>query len=193
MKKDLPFYALLLIYSCVTWSQNKTTFGSDNASRCYQESNAPFSDYGIRYCTAAIRNDDLVLRDLAATLTNRGIIYSANGQLESAMKDHNEAMLISPDMGKIYVNRGNVYHQYHEYEKALADYDKAIELANVPLDIAYYNKALSLIRLKRWDDAREALEQALEINPESGRVKRKLAQFDEPKAKPAATVVTPED
>jgi len=192
MKSFLPFL-LLAAVSSTGWSQTKTTFGSDNASRCYQESNSPFSDYGIRYCTEAIRNDNLVLRDLAATLTNRGIIYAANGQLEKAMKDHNEAVLISPEMGKIYVNRGNVYHQFHEYDKALADYDKAIELANVPLDVVHYNKALSLIRLKRWDDAREALEKALEINPESGRVKRKLAQFDEPKAKPAATVVTPED
>jgi len=192
MKSFLPFL-LLVLASSSGWSQTKTTFGSDNASRCYQESNSPFSDYGIRYCTEAIRNDNLVLRDLAATLTNRGIIYAANGQLEKAMKDHNEAVLISPEMGKIYVNRGNVYHQFHEYDKALADYDKAIELANVPLDVVHYNKALSLIRLKRWDDAREALEKALEINPESGRVKRKLAQFDEPKAKPAATVVTPED
>ncbi|MBT4162915.1 MAG: tetratricopeptide repeat protein [Gammaproteobacteria bacterium] len=174
-------------------AQNITTFGSDNSTRCYQESNSPFSDYGLRYCTDAIRNDDLVLRDLAATHTNRGIIYAANGRLDEAMEDHNQALLLSPKMGKIYVNRGNVFHQTHEYEQALADYDKAIELDNVKLDIVYYNKSLTLIRMKRWDDARTALETALEVNPESSRVKRKLAQFDLPIEEPAPAVVTPDD
>lgn len=174
-------------------AQSKTTFGSDNATRCYQESNTPFSDYGLRYCTDAIRNDNLLLRDLAATYTNRGIIYSANGRLDEAMEDHNQALLLAPEMAKIYVNRGNVFHQIHEYDKALADYDKAIELGNVKLDIVYYNKSLTLIRMKRWDDARAALETALEINPDSSRVKRKLAQFELPKEKPRPTVVTPDD
>ena len=185
-------FLILVSLSFTLKAQSKTTFGSTNARLCYQESSMPFSDAGIRYCTKAIREDDLVLRDLAATYTNRGIIYAANGRLTEALEDHDQALLISPEMAKIYVNRGNVLHQTHDYEGAIVDYDKAIELANVSLDIAYYNKALSLIRLKRWDDAREALEKALEENPESGRVKRKLAQFDAPKEQPSPAVVSPE-
>lgn len=183
----------ILLSSSDTIAQSKTTFGSDNATRCYQESNSPLSEGGLRYCTSAIRNDDLMLRDLAATHTNRGIIYAANGKLEEAMKDHNEAMLLAPGMGKIYVNRGNVFHQTHEYEKALADYDKALELDNVARDIVLYNRSLTLIRLKRWDDARTALESALEINPDSRRVKRKLEQFNAPTEKPSSEVVSPDD
>ena len=173
-------------------AQAKTSFGSSNASRCFQESNTPFSDYGAKYCTDAIRHDQLLLRDLAATYTNRGIIYAANGKLDEAMADHDHAMLISPEMAKIYVNRGNVFHQIHEYDKALGDYAQAIEYGNVPLDIVYYNRSLTLIRLKRWDDARDSLEKALEINPESRRVKRKLDQFNAPDEQPTATVVNPD-
>ena len=109
------------------------------------------------------------------------------------MKDHNEAALLAPGMAKIFVNRGNVYHQTHDYKKALADYDKALELANVPLDIVHYNRSLTLIRLKRWDDTRAALEAALAVNPESGLVQRKLEQFNAPEEKPSATVVRPDD
>ena len=109
------------------------------------------------------------------------------------MEDHNQAALLAPTMAKIYVNRGNVHHQTHDYEKALADYQKAPDLGNVALDIVYYNRSLTLIRMKRWDDAREALETALEINPDSTRVKRKLDQFNAPKEKPSAIVATPED
>ena len=174
-------------------AQSNTTFGSDNATRCYQESNMPHSRHAARYCTDAIRNDHLLLRDLAATHTNRGIIYAANGRFEEAMKDHNEAILLAPGMAKIYVNRGNVFHQFHEFDKALEDYDRAIELANVALDIVYYNRSLTLIRMKRWDEARLALETALEINPNSSRVNRKLDQFNAPKEKPSAIVVNPKD
>lgn len=182
-----------LTQGVTAWSQNKTTFGSTNASRCYQESNSPFSDYGLTFCNDAIEDDAMMIRDLAATYTNRGIIYAANGKLEEAMADHSQAALLAPDMAKIFVNRGNVFHQIHEFERALEDYDTALQLANVKLDVVYYNISLALIRLKRWDDAREALEKALEINPNSGRVKRKLAQFDEPQEKPSAIVVNPDE
>lgn len=187
----VTLYMVTLSGSAV--AQAKSSFGSDNATRCYRESNAPFSDYGLRYCNEAIREDNLLLRDLAATHTNRGIIFAANGRFEEAMEDHNQAILLSPDMAKIYVNRGNVYHQTHEYELALADYAKALELGKVALDIVYYNRALTLIRLKRWDEARESLEKALEINPESMRAKRKLQQFELPKETPSAAVVDPQD
>ena len=80
-----------------------------------------------------------------------------------------------------------------EYDKALADYDKALELDNVARDIVFYNRSLTLIRLKRWDDARAALESALEINPDSRRVKRKLEQFNAPTEKPSSVVVSPDD
>lgn len=188
---------LIMSVTCVlvsgTASAAKTTFGSTNANQCYRESNMPLSGVGIRYCTQAIREDDLVIRDLAATYTNRGIIYAANGKLAEALEDHNQAILLSPEMGKIYINRGNVFHQTHEYEKALTDYRKAVELGNVAGDIAYYNMALTLIRLKRWDDARESLEKALEINPDSDRVRRKLAQFDVLREKPTPAVVRSDD
>ena len=177
----------------LTYAQSKTTFGSDNAMRCYEESNRPISAHGLMFCNDAIIKDDLLLRDLAATHTNRGIIYAANGQLDRAMKDHNKAASLAPEMGKIYVNRGNVYHQTKEYVTALADYDRALELANVPLDIVHYNRSLALIRLKRWDDALAALQAALSINPESDRVKRKLDQLNSQKEKLSTTVVNPDD
>lgn len=186
-------YLIIVSSSQLAYAQSKTTFGSDNATRCYRESNTPFSTHGLTFCTDAIRNDDLLLRDLAATHTNRGIIYAANGQLDRAMKDHNTAALLAPGMGKIYVNRGNVYHQTHEYVTALADYGRALELANVQLDIVHYNRSLTLIRLKRWDDALAALETALAVNPESARVKRKLDQLNTLKEKPSTTVVNPDD
>ena len=191
MKKLLA--TLLLIPTADALAQARTTFGSDNATRCYQESNMPFASSGIRHCTDAIRHDGLTLRNLAATHTNRGIIYAASGRYEKAMKDHNQAILLMPELGEIYVNRGNVFHQQLEFDQALQDYQTALEVGGVAKDIVHYNRALSLIRLKRWDDARLALETALETNPDSFRVKRKLNQFNAPKERPSPAVVNPDD
>ena len=191
MKKLLV--TLLLIPTADALAQARTTFGSDNATRCYQESNMPFASSGIRHCTDAIRHDGLTLRNLAATHTNRGIIYAASGRYEKAMKDHNQAILLMPELGEIYVNRGNVFHQQLEFDQALQDYQTALEVGGVAKDIVHYNRALSLIRLKRWDDARLALETALETNPDSFRVKRKLNQFNAPKERPSPAVVNPDD
>ena len=193
MRRIIYFIAIIVSASPPAYAQTKTTFGSNNATRCYQQSNTPFSTHGIVFCTDAIRQDNLLLRDLAATHTNRGIIYAANDQLDRAMKDHNKAALLAPEMGKIYVNRGNVYHQLREYVTALADYDRALKLANVPLDIVHYNKSLALIRLKRWDDALVALETALAINPESARVKKKLDQLNAPQKKSGAATIPSDD
>ena len=173
----LTLLFVLTLTSCANLAQSKTTFGSTNASLCYEESNAPLSDHGLQFCTAAIEKDDLLLRDRAATYTNRGIIYAANGRYDEAMADHNEALLLKPDMAKIHVNRGNVFHRIHAYDKALADYGRALELGGVAPDIIYYNRALTLIRQKHRDQARASLEKALEINPDSSRVKKKLAQL----------------
>ena len=189
MRRIIYFIVIILLAGPIAYAQTKTTFGSNNATRCYQQSNTPFSTHGIVFCTDAIRQDNLLLRDLAATHTNRGIIYAANDQLDRAMKDHNKAALLAPGMGKIYVNRGNVYHQLHEYVTALADYDRALKLANVPLDIVHYNKSLALIRLKRWDDALIALETALAINPESARIKKKLDQLNAPQKNLGTTTI----
>ena len=163
----MKYLLLLLVFTGSAYGQSKTTLGSDNAMRCYQESQAPLGTGGASYCTRAIRNDALIQKDLAATHTNRGIIFAAAGELERAMEDHDRAALLMPDMGTIYVNRGNVYHHTKDYDKAMADYAKALELGDVAPDIVHYNRSLTLIRLKQWDRAREALETALRINPDS--------------------------
>ena len=181
--------AALMLLPAHAWAQSKTTFGSTNASACYRESNLPLTDYGLRFCNRALDEKDLVLRDRAATHTNRGIIYAAHGQLDKAMADHNRAAKLAPGMAKIYVNRGNVHHQQHNYTQALDDYKLALELGGVAPEIVYYNRALTLIRIKRWDQARISLEKGLEANPDSERIKKKLAQFDLPVEQPQAPAV----
>ena len=172
-----------LLIAGQAWPQAKSSFGSNDADICYRESQTPLSNHGIRYCTRAIREDRLLNRDLIATYTNRGIIYSAAGRYQEALADHNEALLraskIAPLTAKIHINRGNVFHRIREYEQALSDYDKALELGQAPLDAVYFNRALTLLRLKRLADARDSLEAGLRVNPNAWRIKRKLEELTE--------------
>jgi len=61
----------------------------------------------------------------------------------------------------------------------LADYERAIELDAFPIQTPYYNKALTLIKLKRKEEARQTLEEALEVVPGSPKIVRKLAELDD--------------
>ena len=173
----------LLLTALPALPQAQTSFGKDDASSCYQASQLPRSGYGLRYCTRAIRKDDLLGHDLAATYTNRGIIYSAIGKLDAALEDFNQALELTTKTANIYINRGNTFQRLREYEKALADYDRALAPFGVALDSLYYNRALALIRLKRWDEARTALKNALQANPQAERIKRTLDALDAPPIK----------
>ncbi len=170
----------LLFLALPALPQSQTSFGTGNAGICYQASQLPRSDYGIRYCTRAIRKDSLQRHDLAATYTNRGIIYSALGRFDAAMMDYNQALLLTSKTAKIYINRGNTFQRLHEYEKALADYDRALAPDEVALDALYYNRALALLRLERWDEAKGSLEAGLEANPRAERLRRKLEALNTP-------------
>ena len=156
--------AALALMPALAPAQSKTVLGSTNANSCYHESNHPSSQYGLKYCTRAIEQDQLGRRDLAATYNNRGIIYAANGKLQEAMADHNQAAEIAPRMGKVFLNRGNVHHRFKDYTQALSDYDRAMTLGKVPLDVLHYNRALTLIQMKRMDAARASLRKALQAN-----------------------------
>lgn len=169
----LPFYT-----NCANGAAS-TTIGSSDASRCFQESQFALSSAGIDYCDRAIASGDLTRRDLAATYSNRGIIYANIGKYQRALANHSKAIEIMPALGEAYINRGNVYFHLHDYALALSEYETAISLGARPAHTPLYNKALTLIRLNRKDEARNALEIALELAPGSTKIKQRLAELDD--------------
>jgi tetratricopeptide (TPR) repeat protein len=183
MYTELPvriLCALTLCHCCPSPAvAASSTIGSTAAVRCHQESLFPLSDQGIRYCNDAISRGELNRHDLAATYTNRGIIYSKNGKFKRALKDHNRAVQINPNLPQIYINRGNVFYHIHEYEDAITEFDKAIATGGGPVSVTFHNKALALIKLHRISEAKEALKMALEANPDSKRIQDRLSEITE--------------
>lgn len=170
--------ALAFICTGASGTESATTFGTTNAQMCYEASKLQVADVeGLTACNNAIAGSQLNVHDLAATYSNRGIIYSQLGQFHRALSDHNKAIQLEPTLGEAYINRGNVYYRTHYYEKALDDYNKAIQLGAAPAVTVLYNKALTLIELKRYDGAKAALEQALKLAPQSPRIQEKLDEL----------------
>lgn len=161
------------------FAESSFTLGTTDAQRCYEESRQPFSEDGLRFCNRAIKEGDLTRRDLAATHSNRGVILAASGKYQEAIADHDEAIRLLPTLGQAYINRGNAYYHIRDFEQALSDYDEAMNLKAEPAHIPHYNRALVLIRLKRVDEARSALEQALALAPDSTRIKDRLKELKE--------------
>jgi len=175
----LALLPVIFLTISVTSRGATSTLGSTDAQQCFEASRLPLSIDGVSACDKAIQGGGLTRHDLAATYSNRGIIYAANGQYTRALKDHDKAVEVAPDMGEAYINRGNVYYHTRQYEKALTDYNKAIELNAAPAATSWYNKALTLIRLNRKKEARAALEQALVTAPDSQKIKRRLSDLSD--------------
>jgi len=118
-------------------------------------------------CTLAIEHQMLVPHDLAATYSNRGILYARTGDYAAALKDHNRAHRLAPELASIYINRSNTLVAVRRYEDALQDLDNAIAIADATLSVAHYNRALMFKTLGDTEAAREDAERAAELAPES--------------------------
>jgi tetratricopeptide (TPR) repeat protein len=115
----------------------------------------------------------LVGRNLAATYVNRAVVRTNAGRLAAALKDLKRAESLRPDLGEIYASRGNVFFYQSSYEEALAEHNHGIEAGMKKLHAAHYNRGLTLERLGRIDEAKEAYRQSIALAPE----------FDLPKAR----------
>ena len=125
------------------------------------------SSSDIELCTTAIEHQMLVPLDLAATYSNRGILHARAGDYAAALKDHNRARSLAPELASIYINRSNALVAVKRYEDALQDLENAIAIADATLPVAHYNRALMFKTLGDTESARADAERAAELAPES--------------------------
>ncbi len=126
----------------------------------------------IEVCTTAIEHQMLVPADLAATYSNRGILHARTGNYAAALKDHNRAHRLAPELASIYINRSNTLVAVRRYEDALRDLDNAIAIADATLPVAHYNRALMFKTLGDTEAARADAERAAQLAPESEAYRR---------------------
>ncbi len=97
-------------------------------------------------------------------LLDRGMSRREGWDLLGALEEFNALVEYCPDYAEGYNQRAFVNYLRHDFPAALNDLDRALELS--PNHVAAMSgRALSLLGLKRMEEARAALADALVLNP----------------------------
>ncbi len=156
-----------------------TVLGNGLAHTCYEAAEFGGSNTadGIKACSDALEQMALPVRDRAATLVNRGIIYSRTGEPMMAISDYDKGIAMEPGLGEAYVDRGAALIVLTRYDEAVQDLDKGIAMgANRP-QIAYYDRGLAQEALGNVRAAYEDYKKATEIEPDFTLASSQLARF----------------
>lgn len=154
----------------------ETTFGTSEAEQCYREALSPARATGTRVCTQAIEKGQLTTRDLAASYTNRGVIWARTGEIEKALADHNKALELNPDSIGGLINRANAHSRDQNYHDALLDYDRAIELSGAAFAPALFNRGWVYRAIDDDKTALKDFQAALKLQPDNERYERAAAE-----------------
>lgn len=155
-----------------------TVLGSSLARNCYEI--AEFGGdtrSGIATCTEALDDTPLSMKDRAATLVNRGILYSKSDQPKAALADYDKGLAIDDSLGEAYVDRGAVLIVLQRYKEALTALNKGIALGANKLQIAYYDRAIVNEALGNVRGAYEDYKMATQIEPGFVLASMQLARF----------------
>lgn len=105
----------------------------------------------------------------AVLATGLGAATATRNQVwQSALSLWKDASEKSPRKPRIWVNYGTALHFAGRYDDAVKAYDRALALGydpTVPLELVVRNTALALVRLRRYDEARERLVSYLQQAP----------------------------
>jgi tetratricopeptide (TPR) repeat protein len=101
---------------------------------------------------------------VAPAVLNRGIAYSAKGDLDRALRDYDQAIELDPGKAGAYVDRALVLARKGETEAAMNDYAKALSL-NPQQWEAFFNRAAELKEHGKLDEALVDLNEVARINP----------------------------
>ncbi|MDH3644406.1 MAG: hypothetical protein OES38_20035 [Gammaproteobacteria bacterium] len=160
------FIWLCLMAPCAFAAQT-VLFNESAAFECYQAALHDGGQFDIDSCSMALEYQALNRVDRAATHSNRGLLYARIGDLREALRDHDRAVKLAPEIASIYINRSNSLVRITRFEAAMRDLEMAIEIADDSLAYAHYNRALLFQRLGDSQAARADAEKAAEIAPES--------------------------
>ncbi len=101
--------------------------------------------------------------------------YMADGQLNNALKDADEAVRLSPDSAAWKNNRGECYNKRKEYDKAIKEFTALLE-ESPRYYFALFNRSESYIRAKKFDLALKDLELVLKQESKVPHVYANLAR-----------------
>ena len=160
-------FAVLLCGAGPLSASETMLLNTSPARECYLAVLNDGAPMNVETCTLAIEHQMLTRQDLAATYSNRGILLARSGDVAAALRDHDRALTLAPEMASVYINRSNALVAAKRYKEALADLEQAIALADASLPVAYYNRALMFNTLGDQQAARADAKRAAQLAPET--------------------------
>lgn len=100
----------------------------------------------------------------AQALLDRGMTRRSGYDFLGALQDLNALVAYCPDYAEGYNQRAFVNYLRQDFSAALVDLDRTLAISPDHIG-ALSGRALSLMALKRTDDARDTLNRALALNP----------------------------
>ncbi|KAF3456947.1 hypothetical protein FNV43_RR01601 [Rhamnella rubrinervis] len=112
------------------------------------------------------------------SLKDKGNEYFKAGNYLKAAALYTQAIKQDPNNPTLYSNRAAAFLQLAKLNKALADAETTITL-NPQWEKGYFRKGCILEALDRYDDALAAFQTALQYNPQSAEVSRKIKRISQ--------------
>jgi len=100
-------------------------------------------------------------------LTFRGEAYQKSGELDEAIKDYTDAIVLIPEhknVKYIHSSRGWAWYEKGEYDLGINDFAKAIQI-DPELDIAYYGRATAWFKKNDFQRALDDAKEAVKLKP----------------------------
>ena len=151
--------------------------GDGAGAQCYAtaEYGDPFKAFDI--CSKALTNQDMSVRDRAATYVNRSVVRLRVRDYSGALGDVDLSITRVPTIGEAYVNRGAALLNLNRPREALVDLNKAIDLGLDKVHLAYYNRGVAKEKLNDTHGAYEDYRKALELDPTFTMAAEELKRF----------------
>jgi tetratricopeptide (TPR) repeat protein len=111
----------------------------------------------------------------ALTLGRVAFLHAEDGRPAQAVREFQRVVAINPKDADSWFNMGYLQQNENNHADALKSFQQAIDV-NERHDRAWYGKALSLIALKRDDDAIAPLRKNIELQPMSPHGHMELAR-----------------
>lgn len=151
--------------------------GGGAGAQCYAtaEFGDPFAAFDV--CTKALADQDMSVRDRAATYINRSVVRLRVHDYAGAMADCDLSIARYPNLGEAYVNRGAALINLDMPKEALESLDKAIKIGLDKVHLAYYNRGLAREKLNDARGAWEDYKKALQLDPTFTLAAEELKRF----------------
>jgi tetratricopeptide (TPR) repeat protein len=118
----------------------------------------------IAACSAVIKGGKDKGEKLAEIYERRGVAHRAQGDLNQAIKDYDQAIKLNGKFAQAFNNRGVAYDAKGDFDRAIADFDQAIKLK--PTAIAHFNRGNAYLGKSQYDHAIDDFNQAIKLKPD---------------------------